>query len=75
MKWKEKILKFYYLYIISIKCSLLLFKHKRILRTVFSITFSVIFGVILLIFFDDVFELMESIIRHIDVNLSFTVSP
>ena len=46
---KEKILKFYYLNIISFKCSPLLFKHKRILRTVFSMTFSKISGVILLI--------------------------
>ena len=46
---KEKILKFYYLNMISFKCSPLLFKHKRILRTVFSMTFSKISGVILLI--------------------------
>ena len=45
---KEKILKYYYLNI-SFKCSPLLSKHKRILRTVFSMTFSKISGVILLI--------------------------
>ena len=37
---KEKILKFYYLDMISSVWSSLLFKHKRILRTFFSITFS-----------------------------------
>ena len=46
---KEKILKFYYLNMISFKCSPLLFKQKRILRTVFSMTFSKISRVILLI--------------------------
>ena len=46
---KEKILKFYYLNMISFKCSPLLFKHKRILRTVFPLTFSKKYGVILLI--------------------------
>ena len=44
---KEKILKFYYLNMTSFKCSLLLSKHKRILRTVFSMTFSKISGFIL----------------------------
>ena len=34
-----KFSKFYYLNMISFKCSPLLFKHKRILRTVFSMTF------------------------------------
>ena len=37
---KEKILRFYYLDIISFKCSPLLFKHKRILRKIFSMTFT-----------------------------------
>ena len=46
---KEKILKYYYLDMISFKCSPLLFKQKRILHTVFSLTFSKISGVILLI--------------------------
>ena len=45
---KEKIFKFHYLYMISFKCSPL-FKHKRILRTVFFMTFSEISGVIPLI--------------------------
>ena len=65
---KEKILKFYYLNMISFKCSPLLFNHKRMLRTVFPMTYSVDF-------LDDVvFLLMEST-RHIDVNLSIKVSP
>ena len=42
---------FYYLNIISFKCSPLLFKHKRILRTVFFMTFSKFFGPY---FFEDV---------------------
>ena len=46
---KEKILKFYYLNMISFKCSLLLFKHERNLRTVFFMTFSKIFRAIPLI--------------------------
>ena len=46
---KKKILKFYYLNMIFFKRSPLLFKHMRILRTVFSMTFSKISGVILLI--------------------------
>ena len=49
---KSKILKFYYLNMISFKCSPLLFIHKRILRTVFSMTFSVDF-------FYDVFLITE----------------
>ena len=44
---KEKILKFYYSNVISFKYYPLLFKHKRILRTVFSMTVSKIYGVIL----------------------------
>ena len=46
---KEKIWKVYYLNMTSFKCSPLLFKHKRILRAVFSMTFSNISRVILLI--------------------------
>ena len=75
---KEKILKFYYINMTSIKCSPLLFKHKRILRTVFSMTFSEISGVILLIsmmmlFFNSWRVLVT--IKHIDVSLSFKISP
>ena len=46
---KEKILKFYYLNMMFFKCSILLFKHKRILRIVISMIFSKIAEVILLI--------------------------
>ena len=65
---EEKILEFYYLNMTSFKCSQLLFKHKRILRTVFSMTFSKNIWIYCVLFFDDVaFKLMESI-RHIDVK-------
>ena len=43
---KEKIVKFYYLNIISFKCSLLLYKHKRTLRTVSYMTVSKVSAVI-----------------------------
>ena len=46
---KEKIFKFYYLNMISFKCFPILFKHKRILSTVFSMTFCKLSGDILLI--------------------------
>ena len=46
---KGKILELYSLNMIFFKCSPLLFKQKRILRTIFSMTFSQIYGVILLI--------------------------
>ena len=46
---KDKILKFNFWNMLFFKCFSLLFKHKRILRTVFSMTFSKISGVILLI--------------------------
>ena len=46
---KEKILKFYYLKMISFECSPLLFKDKRILHTVFTMTFCKISGDILFI--------------------------
>ena len=50
---KKEILKVYYLNILSFKCSTLLFKHKRILRTVSSMTFSKIYSYSV-DFFDDV---------------------